>query len=325
MQSLHSETPFSLNRRRAVARTARTARPAAQPGPSAADCPRPRCRGRRSREPRIEVLEFASTPEVWIPAWLFQPGQGEASKAIDHRPRTGAAVPAWHEGELYDRSGAEQGYAVCAPDLRGIGDSTPEFGRAAARHARPHNSDEHWAWGSLILGKPLAGQRVTDILAIVQGLRGAAGAERQAAVHRGAWFLTVPALFAAALEPAIGGLYLAGGLVSFADIVATEDYKQPFGNFVPNLLLTRTCQTWRRRSLRAVLCLAVASMAPDSVSLPTECASSTARIHTFRSSRMRLGCARHSPRAAAVIITAVFIDLLFDAAFDAIREISHRL
>ena len=48
---------------------------------------------------------------------------------------------------------------------------------------------------------------------------------------------SVPALFAAALEPAIDGLYLAGGLVSFQSIVDTEDYNQPFGNFVPNLLL----------------------------------------------------------------------------------------
>ena len=50
-------------------------------------------------------------------------------------------------------------------------------------------------------------------------------------------FPTVPALFAAALEPEIDRLYLAGGLVSFQSIVDTEDYDHPFGNFVPNLLL----------------------------------------------------------------------------------------
>jgi hypothetical protein len=46
----------------------------------------------------------------------------------------------------------------------------------------------------------------------------------------------VPALFAAALEPAIDTLYLAGGLISFRSIVETEVYKYPFGNFVPKLL-----------------------------------------------------------------------------------------
>ncbi len=48
--------------------------------------------------------------------------------------------------------------------------------------------------------------------------------------------LTVPALFAAALEPAIGSLYLAEGLISFRSIVETEVYQYPLGNFVPNLL-----------------------------------------------------------------------------------------
>jgi hypothetical protein len=94
-----------------------------------------------------------------------------------------------------------------------------------------------WAWGSLVLGKPLAGQRVTDLLAVVQGLRGRPELKggRLILAARGA--PSVPALFAAALEPAIDGLYLEGGLVSFQSIVETEDYSQPFGNFVPNLLL----------------------------------------------------------------------------------------
>jgi hypothetical protein len=126
---------------------------------------------------------------------------------------------------------------VCAPDLRGIGDLTPEFGRAAARNAREHANDESYAWSSLVLGKPLAGQRVTDLLAVVQGLcsRPDLNGRRLVLAARGT--PAVPALFAAALEPAIDGLYLAGGLVSFQSIVETEDYNHPFGNFVPNLLL----------------------------------------------------------------------------------------
>jgi hypothetical protein len=48
--------------------------------------------------------------------------------------------------------------------------------------------------------------------------------------------LTVPAIFAAALDPTIQDLYLAGGLLSFRDIVDTESYNHPFANFVPGLL-----------------------------------------------------------------------------------------
>ena len=126
---------------------------------------------------------------------------------------------------------------MCAPDLRGIGDLTPEFGRHSARNAREHANDEMWAWSSLVLGKPLAGQRVTDLLAVVQGLRARPDLKGKPLVLAARGFSTVPALFAAALEPAIDRLYLAGGLVSFQSIVDTEDYNHPFGNFVPNLLL----------------------------------------------------------------------------------------
>jgi hypothetical protein len=48
--------------------------------------------------------------------------------------------------------------------------------------------------------------------------------------------MTVPALFAAALEPGIQGLYLAGGLASFRSVVETEDYNHPLANLVPRIL-----------------------------------------------------------------------------------------
>jgi len=113
---------------------------------------------------------------------------------------------------------------------------TPEFSRGAARHARPHNSEEEYAWSALILGKPLAGQRVTDILSIVRGLRARPAFARRPVLLAARGVLTVPAQFAAALEPAIDSLYLAEGLISFRSIVETEVYKYPFGNFVPSLL-----------------------------------------------------------------------------------------
>src|SRR5439155_7433597 len=49
--------------------------------------------------------------------------------------------------------------------------------------------------------------------------------------------LTVPALFAAALDSKIARLYLSGGLVSYRSIVETEEYNVPFANFVPGVLL----------------------------------------------------------------------------------------
>ena len=43
-------------------------------------------------------------------------------------------------------------------------------------------------------------------------------------------------LFAAALDPEIKELYLSGGLLSFQDVVDSEQHNQAFANFVPGLL-----------------------------------------------------------------------------------------
>jgi hypothetical protein len=48
--------------------------------------------------------------------------------------------------------------------------------------------------------------------------------------------LTVPALFAAAIDGGIQALYLSEGLVSFRDVVDSELYNHPFANFVLGLL-----------------------------------------------------------------------------------------
>lgn len=231
-QSFHGETPFTLNRNRILAKS-----PLNLTTLLALDPPSTTMKtvGHATyQNTRIEAVEFPTAPKVWIPAWLYQPKINNPAKPLVILLEPGGRT-AWHQSELYDLI-ATMGCPVCTPDLRGIGDSTPEFGRGAARHARPHNSEEDYAWASLILGKPLAGQRTTDILSIVRGLssRPEFASRRILLAARGV--LTVPALFAATLEPKIHSLYLANGLISFRSIVETELYQYPLGNFVPNFL-----------------------------------------------------------------------------------------
>ena len=105
-------------------------------------------------------------------------------------------------------------------------------------YARWHQEEENYAWGALILGKPLLGQRVSDILALRAALSRHESLKgrpiRIAASHK----LTVPALCAAALDPEIQALYLSGGLISFASVMETENYSHPFANFTPRFLNT---------------------------------------------------------------------------------------
>ena len=231
VRSLHGRTPFTINKARSVPRS-----PAALDRLLGVERPPAGLRAtvlRRipSRGVDIEALEIPSAPKVWIPAWLFLPKRTDGAKPLVIALEPAGRNVRWREGELYQLLAAD-GYVVCVPDLRGVGDLAPEFGRGAARYARSHNEEEDYAWASLILGKPLLGQRVTDILAVVEALRN----HRPRVVIAAQGKMTIPAQFAAALDPGISALYLTGGLVSYRSIVDTEQYNHPFANFVPHLL-----------------------------------------------------------------------------------------
>jgi dienelactone hydrolase len=189
----------------------------------------------RSGRVEIETVEIQSADHVWLPAWLFLPKNGIApQKVLTLLEDFGRSVR-WKEGDLYQELAAK-GIAVCAPDLRWMGDLRPEYGKGARNHASWHQDEEQWSWSSLIFGHPMLGQRVTDLLAVISGIcRHPRLADAEIIVAaRGQ--LTVPALCAAAMEEAIGKLYLASGLVSFRSFIETEEYSHPFANIVPGML-----------------------------------------------------------------------------------------
>lgn len=236
VRSFHSATPFELNRARQIA-VRRV------PLAELIGAERPRVdqkavvlRRAAWQAVTIEALEVASAPHVWLPAWLYLPAEADTSKPVMLVVEPAGRNARWREGGLYHTL-AQQGYAVCAADVRGVGDLEPEMGRGAAGYARSHAGEEDYAWASLILGKPLLGQRVTDILALAAALR-AHPALRGRRLKLAAFSrLTAPALFAAAMDPAVADVYLAGPLVSYRSIVETERYSAPFGNFVFGMLL----------------------------------------------------------------------------------------
>jgi hypothetical protein len=187
-----------------------------------------------SSDADIEALEISSEPGVTLPAWLFLPKRADPEKPLLILLEPAGKLGRWHEGELYQTL-AGQGFAVCVPDLRGVGDLRPAFGRGAAQTARTHNSEEEYAWSSLILGRPLLGQRVTDMLSVLHAIRRHPAVAGKRVVVAAQGKMTVPALFAALLDSDWSGLYLSGGLVSFRSLVETEQYDYPFANFVPGI------------------------------------------------------------------------------------------
>jgi len=187
-----------------------------------------------SRGLAIEAIE-AQSGSVWLPAWLFIPAENDPAKPAILIAEAAGRNVRWHEDELYQRL-ARRGFPVCAADVRGIGDLTPEIGRGNPHYARSHADEDSFAWASLIFGRPLAGQRASDLLALAAALRSHLATKghrlRLAANAR----LTAPALFAAALDPRIDEVYLADALLSYQDVVETEEYGAAFANFVPGIL-----------------------------------------------------------------------------------------
>jgi dienelactone hydrolase len=183
----------------------------------------------------IETFEVESAPGVFVPGYLFVPPAEAPKRSLVLLADPRGRASQWREGGLCHELAA-QGHMVCAFDVRGVGDMSPEAGRGNPGYTLPHASEEHYAWASLILGRPLLGQRVEDILAVAQAVGQWRGAGRTVTLAaRG--HLALPALCASALDASIATTYLAGGLISWAALMQVDDYKEPFSSFLPGVLL----------------------------------------------------------------------------------------
>jgi len=236
VRTFGSVTPFAMNKAHAVEKTPADLRAligVAEP----TGAPLATLRRVPSREVDVEAVEVQSAAQVWVPAWLFLPRGRKSDNPVVLALEPGGRNRQWPEGQLY-QSLAVRGYPVCVPDVRGIGDLAPEFGRGNPQQAEEHEHENEYAWAGLIFGRPLVGQRVSDILALVAGCEKHPALQGRRIVVAARGKLTVPALFAAALDKdkRVSDLYLAGGLVSFRSVVDTDNYDCPFANFVPNLL-----------------------------------------------------------------------------------------
>jgi len=189
----------------------------------------------KSRNVFVQNLEIQSAPGVWIPAFLMMPENVSAGKHLLLVLDQQGNDRLWFSPEV-DRILPEDSCVICSADIRGIGSMKPGYSPGEAAYESWHEQEENYAWSSLMLGRPLVGQRVTDILTVIRALSKHEGTAGRSIYVAASGKLTVPAIFAAALEPSIAGVYLYGGLVSFRSIVETEIYAHPFANFVPNFL-----------------------------------------------------------------------------------------
>ncbi len=188
-----------------------------------------------SRHCEVVAFDVESEPEVRVPAWLFLPYALKPDAPLLVLAEPQGRNSRWAEEGLYQELAA-LGIVVCAADTRGTGDLMPEFPRGAARHGRSHQEEEHYAWASMMLGRPLAGQRAKDLLAVLNGLALWPEIQGRRVLLAASGKMVVPTLLAAALHTRLAGVYLARGLPSFRGLLDTDDYEEPTANFLPDVL-----------------------------------------------------------------------------------------
>ena len=117
-------------------------------------------------------------------------------------------------------------------DVRGIGESRPDT-CGVNQFLVPYGNDYFNAVHSLMLDSPLLGQKVLDVMGVLDWLKGN-GFEEVHLTAKG-WG-TLPALFAAMLTPKIKQVTLKNALSSYKELACSECYDWPLSSMLPNVL-----------------------------------------------------------------------------------------
>ena len=219
--------------------------------------------------PRREAASGHSSKEAFrsdvknrlgLAHWKVKPatprGQtGESERTLEFELVPGLTIPAieLHHGESADRgptvvkvgvdwdkeraAGAGPQGRVVLVDPRGMGKTGPKA--ESGRNRSPFGRDWREAYIALYIGRPLLGQRVADLLSILEGL----AAESNEKEHRGFHLVGAGAagpivLHAALLDEhgLIKRVTLERSLISWADVVERGISRDQMGNVVPGVL-----------------------------------------------------------------------------------------
>lgn len=191
----------------------------------------------RDRYPTKGYCTYAVTTEPGVAAvvtrlfddkLMSRPPRG-AKRAVLYVAHHSADVELRDEPLVAELLKTEPEAAFYACDVRGVGES-----RASTLGvAPPFDSDYFFASNSLMLDRPYLGQRVGDVLRVLEWL----GAQGHGEVHLvGNGWGALTATFAAMLGANVVQVTLKHALRSFAEVAETEDYRWPYAALLPGVL-----------------------------------------------------------------------------------------
>ncbi len=183
----------------------------------------------------VKRILYETDAGIQVPGLRFVPARGKGkvvTPPILYLHSGGKAVDAAPGGpiEKLVRSGS-RGREVIALDLRGWGETSPGVKPAKGR-PNYFGADAREAFLGLHLNRPLLGQRVRDVLAVMELLGGGKGGVEIVAVAAAG----PVALHVAALDERIKAVTLERSVVSWANVVATPISYNQLTNVVPGAL-----------------------------------------------------------------------------------------
>jgi dienelactone hydrolase len=179
---------------------------------------------------RLTQLSYQTGPGRSVQAHLFQPSpEHSIGKALLYEDENGASS-AVARADLEELAGL--GYAVLAIDPSGIGETAANW----SSYSGAWFGHEKVTWLSLMVGKPLTGLRLDDILRGVDLLAEKGLLYGGKCIGFGRGFVAADLLHAAVLDERIAGVIIEGGLLSYASIARAPIHRKIFDIVIPGVL-----------------------------------------------------------------------------------------
>jgi cephalosporin-C deacetylase-like acetyl esterase len=181
----------------------------------------------------IEKLVYESEPGIQVPALLFVPDTGGASKkpALIYLNGRGKAAGVTEDVEPIVKSG----FAVLSLDARGLGETRASTEHNATDFDR-YFGDFDNAMTAILIGKTMPGMRAQDITRGIDLLAARSDVDSTNIFGFGKDAGAVPMLYAALLDNRIRRVALEGMLVSYDSVVSHRIQRQIFEQVVPSAL-----------------------------------------------------------------------------------------
>lgn len=197
----------------------------------------------RSKRPGvcIEEFEFRSEENIRVPGWFMMPSKTPASLPtllyVSENHKDSVVTEDDKKRELMTL--VRQGYAVCAIGLRGYGDTSPAFPLAGPLRYYAGGGKqvrEDYAWASLVLGNPVLGQQVWDLLRCLDFLAMRQDVEMHRLHVAGVGGGALTALLAAVLDNRPTSILCEQMIADYRSVVESEDYNVELSWLIPGLL-----------------------------------------------------------------------------------------